>query len=172
MSSNCLVFHTSGGISSSSAVFLFLVFLRNDSSSSWLNSPSLMSNCSLIILVIGSCVTFVGFLADFEMLFPQFYSFLLVCSFQFCFGCALLLNWFIVCQAILDCLSSTESLVLSIWFCMYSVSSFRYMLANWFCAFLWRHRILRHCSTSITRGHASPIPLYHLSSQRAYNIEW
>ena len=27
----------------------------------------------------------------------------------------------------------------------------------------WRHRILRHCSRSNTRGHASPIPLYHLS---------
>ena len=30
----------------------------------------------------------------------------------------------------------------------------------------WRHRILRHCS-STTRGHASPIPLYHLSRLRA-----
>ena len=25
----------------------------------------------------------------------------------------------------------------------------------------WRHRILRHCSRSTARGHASPIPLYH-----------
>ena len=31
----------------------------------------------------------------------------------------------------------------------------------------WRHRILRHCSSSTTRGHASPIPLYHLSRLRA-----
>ena len=32
------------------------------------------------------------------------------------------------------------------------------------CTFTWwRHRILRHCSRSTTRGHASPIPLYHLS---------
>ena len=30
----------------------------------------------------------------------------------------------------------------------------------------WRHRILRHCSRSTTRGHASPIPLYHLSRLR------
>ena len=30
-----------------------------------------------------------------------------------------------------------------------------------------RHRILRHCSRSTTRGHASPIPLYHLSRLRA-----
>ena len=31
----------------------------------------------------------------------------------------------------------------------------------------WRHRILQHCSRSTTRGHASPIPLYHLSRLRA-----
>ena len=37
---------------------------------------------------------------------------------------------------ILDCLSSTESIILSIWFCMYSVCSFRYILANSFCTFL------------------------------------
>ena len=48
----------------------------------------------------------------------------------------LLLTLFTVCHAILFCLSSTESLILSIWFCMYSVCSFRYMLANSFCGFL------------------------------------
>ena len=48
----------------------------------------------------------------------------------------LLLTSFIVCHAILYCISSTESLNLSIWFCMYYVCSFRYMLANSFCAFL------------------------------------
>ena len=31
----------------------------------------------------------------------------------------------------------------------------------------WRHRILRHCSRSTARGHASPIPLYHLPRLRA-----
>ena len=31
----------------------------------------------------------------------------------------------------------------------------------------WRHRILRHCSRSTTRGHASPVPLYHLPRLRA-----
>ena len=61
MSSNCLVFHTSGGISSSPAAFLFLIFLRTESSSSCVNGPSLMSNCLLIILMIGSCVIFGGF---------------------------------------------------------------------------------------------------------------
>ena len=48
----------------------------------------------------------------------------------------LLLILFTICHAILDCLSSTESLILSVWFYMYSVCSFRYMLANSFCAFL------------------------------------
>ena len=57
MSSNCLVFHTSGSISSNPAAFLFLIFLSTESSSSCVNCPRLMSNCLLIILVIGSCVT-------------------------------------------------------------------------------------------------------------------
>ena len=95
------------------------------------------SNCLLIILVISSCVTF-GFPSKF-----------LKCCFHRCIhscwsvavslGSAvlfLLLTSFIVCHAILACLSSTESLILSIWFCMKSVCSFRYMLANSFCAFL------------------------------------
>ena len=36
-----------------------------------MNGPSLISNCLLIILVIGSCVTFGGFPSRFfEVLFP------------------------------------------------------------------------------------------------------
>ena len=136
MSSNCLVFHTSGGISSSPAAFLFLIFLRTESSSSCVNGPSLMSNCLLIILVIGSCVIFGGFPSKFSKC--CFYSFILSCWFAaLSFALAvffLLLTSFIVCQAILDCLSSTESLILSIWFWMYSVCSFMYMPANWYCA--------------------------------------
>ena len=54
MSSSCLVFHTSGGISSSPAPFLFLIFQSTELSSSGVNGLSLMSNCLLIILVIGS----------------------------------------------------------------------------------------------------------------------
>ena len=114
MSSNCLVFH----ISSSPAAFLFLVFLRTESSSSCVNSPSLMSNCLLIILVIGTCVIFGGFPSKFSKC--CFHSFILSCWFAaLSFALAvffLLLTSFIVCQAILDCLSSTESLILSIWF--------------------------------------------------------
>ena len=138
MSLNCLVFHTSGGFSSSPAAFLFLfIFLRTESSSSWVNGPSLMSNCLLIILVISSCVTFGGFPSRFSKY--SFHSFILSCWFAaFNFALAvlfLLLTSFIVCQAILDCLSSSESVILSIWFCMYSVCSFKYMPVNWYCAF-------------------------------------
>ena len=127
MSSNCLVFHTSGGISSSPAAFVFLIFLSTESSSSWVNGPSLMSSCLLIIFMIGSCVTFGGFPSKFSK-----------CCFHSCirsswlvaFSLALavlylLLTLFTVCHAILDCLSSTESLILSIWFHMYSICSFR-----------------------------------------------
>ena len=135
MSSNCLVFHTSGGISSSPAV-LFSVFLRTESSSSCMNGPSLMSNCLLIILVIGSCIIFGGFPCKFSKC--CFHSFILSCWFAaFSFVLIvffLLLTSFIVCQAILDCLSSTESLILSIWFWMYSVCYFIYMPADSYCA--------------------------------------
>ena len=64
-SSNCQVFHTLGGISSRPAAFLFSIFLSTESSSG-VNRPSLMSNCLLIILVIGSCVTFRGFPCKFS----------------------------------------------------------------------------------------------------------
>ena len=115
MSSNCLVFHTSGGISSGPAPFLFLIFLKAESSSSWVNGPSLMSNCLLIILVIGSCITFGGFPSKFSNC--CFHSFILSCWFV-AFNLALavlflLLTSFIAYHAILDCLSSTESLILS-----------------------------------------------------------
>ena len=66
MLSNCLVFHTSGGNSSSPGAFLFLIFLSTESSSFRVNGPSLMSNCFLIILVVGSCVTFGGFPSRFS----------------------------------------------------------------------------------------------------------
>ena len=107
MSSNYLVFHTSGGISSTPAAFLFLIFLRTESSSTCVNGPSLMSNCLLIILVIGSCVIFGGFPISFSKCY--FHGFILSCWFAaFSFALAeffLLLTSFIVCQAILDCLS-------------------------------------------------------------------
>ena len=137
MSLNYRVFHTSGDISSSPAAFLFLIFLSIESSSSCVNCPSLMSNCLLIIIVIGSCVTFRGLLSKF--LKCCFYS-CIHSSWLVAFSLAftvlfLLLTSFTICHAVLDCLSSTESLILLIWFCMYSVCSFRYMLANSFCAF-------------------------------------
>ena len=134
---NCLVFHTSGGISSSPVAFLFLIFLSTESSSSRVNDPSLMSNCLLIILMIGSCVTIDGFPSRFSKC--CFHSFIHSCwlvAFSLALAVlCLLLTLFIICHVILDCLSSTESLILSIWFYMYSVCSFRNMLANSFCAF-------------------------------------
>ena len=117
--------------------FLFLIFLRTESSSSLVNGPSLMSNCLLIILVIGSCVMFGGLASRFSKC--CFHSLTLSCWFAaFSFALAVLflpLTSFIVYQAILDCLSSTESLILSILFCMNSVCSFRYIPANCFYAF-------------------------------------
>ena len=138
MSSNFMVFRTSGGISSSPAAFLFIIFLSTESSSSWVNGLSLISNCLLIILEIGSWETFGGFPSKISK-----------CCFHRCIRSCwlvafsldlamlfLLLTSFIVCHAIWDCLSSTESLIVSILFCMYYDCSFRYMLANSFCAFL------------------------------------
>ena len=138
MLSNYLVFHTSRCISPSPGAFLFLIFLCTESSSSCVNSPSLMSKFLLIILVTGSCVTFRGFPSKFSKW--CFHRCIRFC-WQVAFGLAfvvlfLLLTSFTVCHAILDCLSSTEFLILSIWFCMYSVCSFKYMLANSFSAFL------------------------------------
>ncbi len=75
-----------------------------------------MSNCLLIILVIASFVTFGGFPNRFSKC--CFHSFTLSCWLAvFNFALAVLflqLTSFIVCQAILDCLSSTESLILSL----------------------------------------------------------
>ena len=138
MSSNSLVFHTSGSISSSSAAFLFLIFLSTESSSSCVNCPSLMPSWLSIIFVIGSCVSFEGFPSKFSKCcfhgcIRSSWLVAFILSFAVLF---LLLTSFTVCHAILNCLSSTESLILLIWFCMYSVYSFRYTLANSFCAFL------------------------------------
>ena len=75
-----------------------------------MNGPSLISNCLLIILVIGSCVILDGFPSRFWKC--CFHSFILSCwlaAFSFALAVFfLLLTSFIVCQAILDCLSSTE----------------------------------------------------------------
>ena len=137
MSSNCLVFHTSGESRQALQLSYFFIFLRTESSSSCVSSPSLMSNCLLMILVIGSCITFSGFPSRF--LKCCFHSFILsywLVAFNFTLVVPfLLLTSFIVCQAYLYCLFSTESLILSIWFFMHSVSSFRYMPVNCYCAF-------------------------------------
>ena len=97
-----------------------------------------MSNCLLIIIVTGWCVTFGGFPSKFsKCCFHSRISSSWLVAYSLAFAELFLqLTSFIVCHAILDYLSLTESLILLIWFCMYSVCSFRYMLANSFCAFL------------------------------------
>ena len=138
MSSNSLVFHTSGGISSSPVAFLFLIFLSTQSSCSCVDCPSLMSNWLLIIFVIGSCLTFGGFPSKFsKCCFHRCIRSSWLVAFSLAFAVLfLLLTSIAVNHAILDCLSSTESLILSIWFCMYAVCSYWYVLANSFCVFL------------------------------------
>ena len=126
VSSNSLVFYTSGGISSSPATFLFKIFL-NTESSSCVNCPSLISNCLLIILVIGSCVTFRGFPSKFSKCFLRCIRSSWLVVFSLAFAVLFLqLTSFTVCHAILDCLSLTVSLTLLIWFCLYSVCSCRF----------------------------------------------
>ena len=117
---------------------LFLIFLSTTLSSSCVNCPSLMSSWLLIIFVIGSFII----LGDFPRRF-------LKCSFHKCirsswvasFDLALavlfiLLTSFTVFHAILDCLSSTESLTQLIQSWMYSVCSLRYALVSTLSAFL------------------------------------
>ena len=136
MLSNFLVFHTSGSISSSTTAFLFIIFLSTESSSC-VNCPSLISNCLLIIFMIGSCVTFGGFPSKFlKCCFHSCIHSSWLVAFSLAFRVLFLLfTSFTVYHTILDWLSSSESLIL-IWFCMYAVHSFRYMLANSFFAFL------------------------------------
>ena len=124
MSSNSLVFHTSGSISSSPAVFLFLIFLCTESSSSCVDCPSLMSSWLLII--------FGGFPSKFpKCCFHKCNRSSWLVAFSLAFAVLiLLLTLFTVCHAILNCLSSDEFLILLIWFCMYSVCSFRYMIIH------------------------------------------
>ena len=107
-----------------------------------------MSNWLLIIFVIGSCVTFEGFPSKFsKCCFHRCIRSSWLVAFNLTFAALfLLLTSLTVCHAILDCLSSIEYLILLIWFCMYSVCSFRYMLANSFCAFInFRALILIGC---------------------------
>ena len=126
MSSNSLVFHTSGDISSSLAAFLFLTFFFcTESSSFCVNRPNLMSSWLLIISVIGSCITFRGFPGKFsKCCFHRCIRSSWLVAFSLAFAVLfLLLVSFTVCHAILDRLSSTESLILKIWFRVYSVCS-------------------------------------------------
>ena len=116
----------------------FIIFLCSESNSSYLNSPCLISNLLLIIIVIGLCVIFGGFLSKFSKCwFHKCIRSSWLVAFSLAFAVLFfLLTSFTVCHSILDCISSTESLILLIRFCMYSVCSLRHTLANSFCAFL------------------------------------
>ena len=110
-------------------LFYSYFFLSTEWSSFWVNCPSLMSNCLLIILFIYSCVNFGEFPNKFsKCCFHRcihscwLEAFSLTCEVLF-----LLLTSFTFCHAIRDCLYSTDSLILSIWFCKYYACSFRYM---------------------------------------------
>ena len=127
MSSNCLVFHTSGGISSSPAAFLFLIFLRTESSSSCVNGPILMSNCLLIILVIGSCVIFGGFPSKFSKC--CFHSFILSCWFA---ALSFALAVFFSSAHFVYCLPGYSRLSI-----FHRVSNLIYLILNVFCLFLY-----------------------------------
>ena len=76
------------------------MFLNTESSSSWVNGPSLLSNYLIIILVIGSCLTFGRFPCRFSKF--CFHSFICSCWFvTFSLASAvlfLLLTSFIVCH--------------------------------------------------------------------------
>ena len=113
--------------------FLILIFLSTESSSSCVNCLRLMYSQFLIICVIGSSVTFRGFPSNFPKCF--FHS-CIHSSWLAVFSLALavfflLLTLITVCHAILDCLSSTVSLILLIRFCTYSVCSSRYTLVHY-----------------------------------------
>ena len=115
MSLNSLIFHTSGGISSSPAAFLFLIFLSTESRSSCVNCPSLMSYWSLIIYVIGSCVTFWSFPSKIlKCFFPG-----CICSFQFSFCSALPPAHFVYrlpCHPRLSIFNQVSNLIDLIWY--------------------------------------------------------
>ena len=129
MWSNSFVIPTSGGISSIPVTFLFLILLWTESSSC-VNCPSLMSCWLLIIFAIGSSVTFGGFPSKFsKYCFYRCIRSSWVAAFSLALAWLfLLLTLFSACYALLDYLFSTVSLILLIWFCMYSVCFCRYTL--------------------------------------------
>ena len=90
------------------------------------------------MFVIGSCVTFGWFPSKFsKCCFHSCIRSSWLVAFSLAFAVLFfLLTLFTVYPAILDCLSSTEFLILFVSFLMYSVCPFSYILANSFCAFL------------------------------------
>ena len=137
MSSNFLVFHTTGGISSSPAAFLFLIFLSSKSSSSCVNCPSLMSCRLLIIFAISSSVIFGGFISKFsKCFFPPVYSFFFVGSFQLSSRSTLPSTHFVYCLPCYPRLSIFNQISNLIDLILYVFCLFFYVYVSSFCAFL------------------------------------
>ena len=114
-----------------------LIFLSTESSSSWVNGPSLMSHCLFIILVIGSCVTYGGFPRKFSKCcfhrcirsywLRAFSLPLAVLFLRLSFACYPRLSIFNRVSNLIDLILYVFSLFFQVYVCM---------LANSFCAFL------------------------------------
>ena len=112
ISSNSMLFHTSGGISSGFTAFLYVIFHSTELSTSCVICPSLTPGWSLIFFVIGSCVTFGDFPSKFSKCFHWCIRSSWLASFSLNSALLFLLpSSFNVCHAILHCLSSTEILI-------------------------------------------------------------
>ena len=123
-------------------------FFSTTSSSYWVTFPNLISNCLLIIYMIGLSVT----LGEFPSKFLK-YSFYVCIRFSWlaAFNLALgmfflLLTSFTIYHAIRDYLFSAKSLILSIWPWIYSICSFWYALISSLCAFLsfWASALVKY----------------------------
>ena len=192
MFSNCLVFHTSGGISSSPVAFLFLIFLSTKSSSSRVNGSCLMSNCLLIILVMKGCI--LPFPKKGDLGLAKNYRGITLTSIAAKIYNALLRNriepkidnilrknqndfrrnrsttsQILTIRRILEGVraKNLQSTILFIDFTKAFDSIHRGKMEQILLAYSipngWKHRLFRHCSRSTERGHTSSIPLYHLS---------
>ena len=129
MSSNFLVFHTSGGILLRPVDFQLLIFFSTTLSSSSITCPSLMSSWWLIIFVIGLSVILEEFPRKYLKCSSLFYSLSSrLAAFSLAFEVLfLLLPSFTVHHTNCDCLSPTF-LISLIWPGMYSSCSFWYVL--------------------------------------------
>ena len=112
--------------------FPTFIFFSTKLSSFCVHCPGSMTCWLLIIQGIDSSVPFGGFPSKFsKCCFHSCIHSSLLAAFILALAVPfLLLTSFNVCHAILDYLSSTDSLILLIWFCVSSVCSLRYALVH------------------------------------------